>query len=69
MFLSIRHMPMRRKALITEVIDLDTGEKIPRVLWANDETGRYRQQLIGKSCSLKSKIFKGNIKLRVKEIG
>ena len=66
MFLSIRHMPMRRKTLITEVIDLDTGEKIPRVLWANDETGRYRQQLIG---SLKSKIFKGNIKLRVKEIG
>lgn len=66
MFLSIRHMPMRRKALITEVIDLDTGEKIPRVLWANDETGRYRQQLIG---SLKSNILKGNIKLRVKEIG
>jgi hypothetical protein len=29
----------------TEVINKDTGEKIPRVIWANDETGRYRQIL------------------------
>ena len=45
MFLSVRHKPHMKIALNTEVINKDTGEKIPRVIWANDETGRYRQML------------------------
>ena len=45
MFLSIRHKPHRAEAIKTEVINKDTGEKIPHVIWANDATGRYRQYL------------------------
>lgn len=28
-----------------EVINVDIGEKIPHVIWANDAIGRYRQLL------------------------
>ena len=54
------------------VINKDTGEKISRVIWANEETGRYRQFLTDKNGKLivgekpirvLSKIFKGNIAL------
>jgi len=45
MFLSIRRKAMKEEALKSIVIDVYTGEKIPRVIWANDETGRYRQYL------------------------
>jgi hypothetical protein len=73
MFLSIRHKPLRIEALKHFVIDKDTGEKIERVIWANDETGRYRQILLDdngkiivdyKKGNVKSKIFTGNIELR-----
>lgn len=74
-FLSVRHKPMLKQALNTIVIDLDTGENIPRVVWANDETGRFRQRLIDESGNFiiendecKSKVFKRNIKLVPKEI-
>ncbi len=45
MFLSVRHKPHIPEAFNYEVINKETGEKIPRVIWANDETGRYRQML------------------------
>lgn len=71
MFLSIRHKPHRAEALKTEVFNKDTGKKIPRVIWANDETGRYRQLLVDENGRfivevdhIKSKIFTGNIELR-----
>lgn len=71
MFLSVRHKPMRYKAQMYEVFDFDTGEIIPRVIWANDETGRYRQYLLDENGKFildvdhaKSKIFTGNIELR-----
>ena len=73
MFLSVRHKDLAREARRHVVINKDTGEKIPRVIWANDETGRYRQFLSderGKlifdpiSEKIKSKIFTGNIKLK-----
>lgn len=73
MFLSIRHKPHLAAALKIEVINRDTGEKIPRVIWANDETGRYRQLLADengiilantKRTAALSKIFTGNIELR-----
>lgn len=76
MFLSVRHKPTRYRAMNTTVIDKDTGEKIPRVIWANDETGRYRQYLVDengkyivdyKKGEILSRIFKGNIELRHKE--
>ena len=70
MFLSARHKPMQRDAFKHKVIDLNTGEMIPRVIWANEETGRYRQSLkdengkyIIENDRIKSKIFKGKIKL------
>jgi len=46
MFLSIRHAPLMREAIAHTVFSKDTGEEIPRVVWANDETGRYRQHLL-----------------------
>ena len=46
MFLSARHGPLQMEALKYVVIDKDTGEKIPHVVWANDKTGRYRQELV-----------------------
>jgi len=64
-------MDLARQA---SVINKDTGEKIPRVIWANDETGRYRQHLLDESGKrfidrktgrAASKIFKGNIELRI----
>jgi hypothetical protein len=67
---------MAREAHQTVVINKDTGEKIPRVIWANDETGRYRQCLIDENgnyilnkerTKIMSKIFKGNIEMRRKE--
>jgi hypothetical protein len=76
MFLSIRHKPHMRDAIRCTVIDKDTGEPIPRVIWANDETGRYRQYLAddnGKVIvdlergKVRSKIFTGNIELRIQE--
>lgn len=72
MFLSVRHKPMAREAHRHEVIDLNTGEKIPKVVWANDETGRYRQHLtnekglyfLDEKGRVASKVFTGNIRLR-----
>ena len=46
MFLSARHKPLRMEALKYSVVDKDTGKEIPNVIWANDETGRYRQELV-----------------------
>lgn len=76
MFLSVRIKEHQRQALNTVVIDKDTGRKVPRVIWANDETGRYRQDLSDENGKLiidhknkcvASKIFKGNIMLVQKE--
>ncbi len=76
MFLSIRHAPTRRDAKRTTVINKDTGEPISCVIWANDETGRYRQYILDENGrymvdreqrQVKSKIFTGNIELRIKE--
>jgi len=76
MFLSVRQKSMREEALNCFVIDSNTGEKIPRVVWANEETGRYRQRLIDESGNLVlneketdflSKIFTGNIKIVKKD--
>ncbi|MEN6473767.1 MAG: hypothetical protein ABFD81_07130 [Syntrophaceae bacterium] len=72
MFLSVLHKPLHQEALRHEVIDLNTGKPIPRVVWANDETGRYRQNLIDEEGRrfldtrgrIASKIFTGNIELR-----
>ena len=44
MFLHARNMP---DAIEYYVIDQDTECKIPRVIWANDETGYYEQVLVG----------------------
>lgn len=69
-FLSVRHEPTRRQAVHSKVIDLDTGESIPRVIWANDETGRFRQfitdetgRMIVENDRIKSKVFKRRIKI------
>lgn len=76
MFLSVRHKPMQKEAINSFVINTETGEKIPRVIWANDETGRYRQRLVDDSGKLllsdnrdriQSKIFTGNIKIVKKD--
>lgn len=76
-FLSAHHKPMREQVMQTEVIDLTTGEKIPRVIWANDETGRYRKILTDDTGKIlvdycknrvMSKIFTGQIELRRKEV-
>jgi len=73
MFLSVRHKPMRAEAMFHEVINKETGDKIPRVIWANDETGRYRQHLCDEKGNLtiedgciRSKVFTGNIEVRRK---
>lgn len=72
MFLSVRDEQLRIEARKYRVIDKDTGKEIPFVVWANDETGRYRQYLTDESGKillnknkdgLLTKIFKGNIKL------
>ena len=67
MFLSVRQKSMRHKVSICEVIDLNTGKAIPRVVWANDKTGRYRQYLLDEDGKFivegdhaKSKIFTRN---------
>ena len=76
MFLSSRHNPDGRNARRCTVINRDTGQKIPHVIRANDETGRYRQYLTDENGryvldmargTVKSKIFTGNIELRIKE--
>ena len=61
----------KRQARQCSVIDKNTGEEIPRVIWANDKTGRYRQHLIDSAGKLvhengkiKSKVFTGNIELK-----
>jgi len=63
---------MRKDAIGAKLINLDTGEEIRRVVWANDETGRYRQYLTDENGSLvvnkarnaiESKVFTGNIKI------
>lgn len=72
MFLSVRHSAMVNEARKYRVVDRDTGKEIPRVVWANDETGRYRQLLIGddgrfllneRKDAIQSRIFSGKIKL------
>jgi hypothetical protein len=78
MFLSARHKPMMKEAREVVVVNMDTGEKIPRVIWANDETGRYRQLLEnqfgnifvecvkgrkGYRFQMATKVFSGNIKI------
>ena len=71
MFLSMHHKPMVAEAKQHEVIDKDTGEKIPYVIWANDETGCYRRYLTDENGMFiiegdhgKSRIFRGNIEIR-----
>lgn len=72
MFLSVNHKPLMMESFNHIVINKDTGQEIPRVIWANDETGRYRQYLVDEKGNLifsafnklKSNIFKGNIELR-----
>jgi len=71
MFLSIRNKETFRQALNTKVFDKKTGEEIPGVIWANEETGRFRQFLADETGAfilegghVKSKIFKGNIEPR-----
>ena len=71
MFLSIRHKPMQAEAMKYKVFDKTLGVEIPRVIWANDKTGSYRQLLVDDNDKMiveddhvKSKIFKGNIELR-----
>ena len=73
MFLSIRHKPHFKEAREYKLFDKDTGDEIPHVIWANDETGRYRQYLADENGKLifnrakgeiVSKIFNGNIELR-----
>jgi hypothetical protein len=63
---------MREEAHNSSLIDLNTGKKIPRVIWANDETGRYRQILVDENgkyllnpdkTEILSKVFKGRIKI------
>ena len=73
MFLSVRHKPMRELAYRAEVIDLNSGKLIHNVVWANDTTGRYRRHLKDESGEyivdgdqVKSKVFNGNIKIRIK---
>ena len=71
-FLSVRQKSMQKEAWRHKVIDKCTGEEIKRVIWANDDTGRYRQYLadvngklvINKAGdAIESKIFNGNIKI------
>ena len=74
MFLSIRHKPLMAECNKYVTINKDTGERIPYVIWANDETGRYRQYLADQNGvvgvvdkvrgRIKSRIFTGNIELR-----
>jgi len=72
MFLSINIKETFKQALNTKVFDRKTGEEIPKVIWANEETGRYRKYLTDESGSIildtfdrvKSKIFTGDIELR-----
>jgi hypothetical protein len=45
MFLSAHHKPMMREALNHKVFDAVTGKEILHVIWANDETGRYRKYI------------------------
>lgn len=75
MFLSVRHKSMREEAGKYMVFNKDTKEEIPRVVWANDKTGRYRQYLLDENRRyiieidyIKSKIFTGNIELRKRQI-
>jgi len=71
MFLSVRHKPMKAMANRCDVFHKDLGVRIPRVVWANDKTGRYRQHLVDEKGKviiegdhIKSKIFTGNIEIR-----
>jgi hypothetical protein len=64
---------MREEARMYRVFNRDTDKEISRVIWANDESGRYRQHLfdehgnyIIENDTVKSKIFTGNIELRMK---
>ena len=74
MFLSVRHKPIQKEALLHYVVDRKTGERIPMVIWANDETGAYRQiltddtgRIIIEGDHAKSKIFRGEIEIRRNE--
>jgi|GEM_PF-1445850 len=73
MFLSVRDQKTMREARKYVVIDKDTGEPIPRVIWANEETGFYCQYVLnGKdekfidpvTGEVAETILKGNIELR-----
>lgn len=77
MFISAHYAPTRLLARRTHVINKDTGQEITRVIWSNDETGRYRQYLTNEKgevllnkerTKVLSKIFKANIKLELIEI-
>ena len=72
MFLSARDPKTHAEALHHKVVDLDTGKDIPRVIWADDETGEYEQILVDEDGGIRineqgdavqSQIFNGNIKL------
>lgn len=76
MFLSAHDKKTKMLAQKAEVIDKNTGEKIPKVIWANDKTGRYRRYLTDENGSLiidhekgelMSKIFTGDIEIRFRK--
>lgn len=49
MFQDIRQPYKYPEAKHYKVIDLDTGEDIPRVIWADDVTGQYEQVVADES--------------------
>jgi hypothetical protein len=64
---------MKERAHRTEVIDLDTGEKLSYIIWANDNTGRYRRVLTDENgvilyndVKILNKVFTGRIMMRDK---
>jgi hypothetical protein len=72
MFLDARDPKTHGQAMLHKVINLDTGEDIPRVIWADDETGEYEQVLTDENGrtlmnesgdKAQSRVFTGNIKM------
>ena len=71
MYLCIYDNITKEEALSTEVINMQTGEKILYVIRANDKTGEYDQYIVDKNGvfiieegSPKIGTFKGNIGFR-----
>ena len=73
MFLSVRLKHLAKEAMRHTVVDKNTGKEIPRVIWADEKTGRYRQVQTDEDGNILrnknetevlSRICKGNIELR-----